>query len=923
MDNTTPTPDENSPQPYAQGVSNPPDNGNVEDTGTNANTDNTADIQAAQQGQPQSDPAAQGQPNQPMQAGQSAMPPNQPGQPQQPAQPAQAQSHPAVQRAGLLNEIATALAGGPRYKTTIDPNTGESSRASVPISKGQIGLAIALEALSGGLAGLGEKGTNATGKAAAAGLQQGKQIAAQRQQEQQQQDQQANIDFAHHAQVLQTNMRLYNNAQQASRADFDTNEKYVGQFADAANKLLTDYPSAVQGVVDEADLQKFHIAKDTAIPYKTVPRIDPSTGEQVKNEMGVPQWDHQYLVVDPKFKADDILTDEDKATAAKYHLPGFVNGKGEATKLPQSLPMKLSMYANLKSQIGALQLAESDVNGFYDTVNKSSTQPTFNLKAPDMKDSATQSLIDDAAKRNGVDPALARAVAIQESGGNSDAKSPKGAVGVMQLMPDTAKAMGVQDSTNAAQNIEGGVKYLKTLLDKYNGDPKLALAAYNAGPGNVTDSVPNIPETQNYVNSISKMIGLDGQSGTVSSTPKFTPVDLVKAVQSDPQLPKAITAFQAMFNRTGSYGQAINELAKSDPQSAGKISQLYGGRTAIDTYDTQKQLDKLQDQEDIKANTEIKKQAAERAAKAGEQAADHEATAQAIAGDPNDPGSGDITTLAEIISQKTGAREPIYRRAKEINPNFSPANAELKVHVWKDFTTDQGKSSQQVKSFNTFLQHVGGAIDANDQWRRTGGGEQLNKPLSWWAKNASGDPALSQLQASIEPVKSEFLTFLSNNHALTEHDKSTGDNILSWNMSPAVLEDQLKKFALTASDRAVEVDHQWTRVFGNGHHFPGMISPEAIEALGKMTNADGSNPAADRIKDLDTGGTVLGSSTGRGVPGQTVSQALGRNSQPQQQPLPQGNGQKLDTQTAQLFMKQANNDPAKARQLATQNQWSF
>ena len=113
-------------------------------------------------------------------------------------------------------------------------------------------------------------------------------------------------------------------------------------------------------------------------------------------------------------------------------------------------------------------------------------------------------LISKYADKNGLDEDFVKAVINQESGFNPNATSHCGAMGLMQLMPSTAQGLGVKDAYNPEQNIEGGTKYLKGLMDRFGNDKSLALAAYNAGPNAVKKygGIPPYAETQNYVKKV-------------------------------------------------------------------------------------------------------------------------------------------------------------------------------------------------------------------------------------------------------------------------------------------------------------------------------------------------------------------------------------------------------------------------------------
>jgi soluble lytic murein transglycosylase-like protein len=118
------------------------------------------------------------------------------------------------------------------------------------------------------------------------------------------------------------------------------------------------------------------------------------------------------------------------------------------------------------------------------------------------------SLIAEYAENHGIRPDLVRAVVQVESAFNPYARSPKGAQGLMQLMPATAEQFGVKNAYNPEENVRAGVAYLRQLLDRYDNDEELALAAYNAGPGAVDkygENVPPYAETRHYVAQINQL----------------------------------------------------------------------------------------------------------------------------------------------------------------------------------------------------------------------------------------------------------------------------------------------------------------------------------------------------------------------------------------------------------------------------------
>jgi soluble lytic murein transglycosylase-like protein len=250
------------------------------------------------------------------------------------------------------------------------------------------------------------------------------------------------------------------------------------------------------------------------------------------------------FLLTPQLRAEDGDGDPQKITASDDHgRTIYVNDSAPASRARRApepeAPRRTLMYWSSKenrwkpvpsANAAVMRAARSAAAEVSQYVGRESSQ-SANAKIVVANFSGTlttaadiDSAIEEAAARHNVDPNLVRAVVKVESNFNPNAVSRKGAMGLMQLMPSTARQLKVNNPFDPEQNVDAGVRHLKQLLESYGGDIKLTLAAYNAGAGAVARSsgVPRYAETQNYVRRITNLYY--GRSAASSSEVSHDPV---------------------------------------------------------------------------------------------------------------------------------------------------------------------------------------------------------------------------------------------------------------------------------------------------------------------------------------------------------------------------------------------------------------
>src|SRR6478736_1269658 len=185
--------------------------------------------------------------------------------------------------------------------------------------------------------------------------------------------------------------------------------------------------------------------------------------------------------------------------------------------------------------MGAARSAAAEVNQYltHESNPEDAARSNFVRSNTPMSQQDVDAAIEQAAARHNVDPNLVRSVIEVESNFNPNAVSRKGAMGLMQLMPQTARQLQVRNPFDPEQNVDAGVRHLKQLMENYGGDVSLSLAAYNAGAGAVARSagVPRFAETRNYVKRITQLYYGEARDGRILGSPVHAPVRVKRDVR--------------------------------------------------------------------------------------------------------------------------------------------------------------------------------------------------------------------------------------------------------------------------------------------------------------------------------------------------------------------------------------------------------
>jgi hypothetical protein len=296
---------------------------------------------------------------------------------------------PLVQHASRTFSVAQALAGGPRFRTTVDPETGARTKTAVPMSGKEISWAIALEAISGGLSGLAAGRGKGPGAAGIAGMQTGQKIVQGNQNADDKQAEEAQADFANKASAYASNLRTRALAQEVGARDEASHKDWIAAHASTVSYLRENFPDAIiRDMAPENEITTPEFAAEAlknswvAIPAGYSPRYD-NQGNHFSRD-GVAMHDNLYVIADSRKLAvpPDVVQ-----KAQSWSLPGVTSRTGEPIRGLDGMELRIGTILDMSNKIAVLDQEQKDLDGYYSFLNgKGAKSPDGKpLVAPDLK----------------------------------------------------------------------------------------------------------------------------------------------------------------------------------------------------------------------------------------------------------------------------------------------------------------------------------------------------------------------------------------------------------------------------------------------------------------------------------------------------------------------------------------------------------
>lgn len=478
---------------------------------------------------------------------------------------------PSMQRAFKFRDLAEALAGGTRYKQNIDINTGKTTYTKVPVSRADIGMAIAMEAITGALSGLQQQGTGAAARAAGAGF---ATTSAQVQQAQQQEAQRAKDDVANQdaaitrqATIAQTNFTTLRNQMTLANMDYEMQMRDVTNSKGVYDEL--QQLGAIKDTVDDSPdmLEKYHVTRDMAIPVEVVPKYN-ADGSIARNSYGVQVWNKRMAIIDPN-KIMSIPPDVLK-TLQDHKIPGYVSSDGSPIQIPTDARLRAHFILSGLQKANAIQLFEKQMN-------------EWNKGTPVHGGSTGGSMWTLFKTADGTPDfdALAKAMENHDTGDDPNSRGNRNN-NRGNLKAYAAGQKVDKDGFRIFDSKEEGHKALlaQLLLDAKR-FPDASPAQYLGTKYAKGDSADKI---KGYVDDLMKQAGVNASD--FGPTPVADPVDVKAQIASNPAIMNAIEVFQKYGTAGVADGrmQRDEEAGKVPAGTTGLIKSLMGGEDAINMH---------------------------------------------------------------------------------------------------------------------------------------------------------------------------------------------------------------------------------------------------------------------------------------------------------------------------------------------------